>query len=265
MIDVAFTPADLREADVVVVVDVLRATTTAAHALAAGYQRVLCADSIEGALTLARPGRVLAGERGCVMPEGFDQGNSPLEAAVRHGEELVLTTTNGAPAIVAAAARAPTVILGALVNLDAVRAFLDAAGPWHDRDVQVLCSGTDGACALEDVYVAGRVCATLDGPRTDAALVAEAVARAHPDAFLALGASANAAVLVATGSADDITACAQESSLRVVPWVVATEAADAGAGGIATLADRCGSVPVTMDASDLDATELESPTASRAG
>ena len=102
MVDVALTRADLRAADIAVVVDVLRATTTATQALAAGYRSVLCAESVELATGLRAPGRVLAGERRCVAPPGFDQGNSPREAARRRGDELVLATTNGAPAIVAA-------------------------------------------------------------------------------------------------------------------------------------------------------------------
>ena len=68
MIDVAFTRADLRPADVAVVIDVLRATSTATQALAAGYRSVLCVESVEVALTLRGPGRVLAGERRCVRP-----------------------------------------------------------------------------------------------------------------------------------------------------------------------------------------------------
>ena len=80
MIDVALIPARARPAEIAVVVDVLRATSTVTQALAAGYERVLCVDSIDGALRLRAPGRVLAGERNCLMPRGFDQGNSPSEA-----------------------------------------------------------------------------------------------------------------------------------------------------------------------------------------
>ncbi|HET8979321.1 MAG TPA: 2-phosphosulfolactate phosphatase, partial [Solirubrobacteraceae bacterium] len=75
MIDVALTPADLTPAPVAVVIDALRATSTATWALAAGYERVLLTDTVERALTLRGPGRVLAGERGCVRPPQFDQGN----------------------------------------------------------------------------------------------------------------------------------------------------------------------------------------------
>ncbi len=211
------TPAELRSADVAVVIDVLRASSTVTQALAAGYKRVLCADSIGRAAGLRAGGRVLAGERQCVTPPGFDQGNSPSEAAQRHGDELVLATTNGAPAIVAALALAPTVLLGCLLNLDALLEALRDGGGTTDGDVQIVCSGTDGAAALEDAYVAGRLCASLKGRRTDAALIAEAVAREYPTALGALSASADAQVLKAAGLQDDITWCAQESRLDLVP------------------------------------------------
>jgi len=97
VIDVALTGDGARTADVAVVIDVLRATSTATQALAAGYRRVLCVGSIERAAQLRTGDRVLAGEQRCVKPPGFDQGNSPREALDRRGEELVLATTNGAP------------------------------------------------------------------------------------------------------------------------------------------------------------------------
>ena len=226
MIDVALTPVEMRPAGIAVVIDVLRATSTATQALAAGYHRVLCVDSVERAVELRAPGRVLAGERHNLMPPGFDQGNSPAEVIDVRGDELVLATTNGAPAIVAATAHAPVVLIACLLNLRAVVESLAAAG----GDVQIVCSGTDGAAALEDVYVAGRVSSGLSGPRTDAALVAEAVARAHPSPLDALGASADASRLRAVGLDADIEYCARESRLDVVPRVLSAS------GSVATLA-----------------------------
>ena len=219
VIDVAFTRADLRPADIAVVIDVLRATSTIAQALASGYRKVLCADGIERALTLRRPGRVLAGERHCVTPPGFDQGNSPLEAVDRRGEELVLATTNGAPAIVVAAQLAPTVLLASLLNLKAVANMLAIDSDLPSLELRMLCSGTDGALALEDVYVAGRLSALLPGPRTDAAKAAEAVARAFEQPFDALAQSADAAVLRTAGLVADIAYCAIESTINLVPRV----------------------------------------------
>jgi 2-phosphosulfolactate phosphatase len=229
VIDVAFTRAELRPAEVAVVVDVLRATSTATQALASGYQRVLCAETVERACQLRAPNRILAGERQCRRPTGFDQGNSPREAIDRRGEELVLATTNGAPTIVAATECAPQVLLACLLNLNAVCGALEMR---PDLNVQIVCSGTDGAVALEDVYVAGRLSAALLGARTDAALVAEAVARAYASPLDALDASADARVLRESGLSADIAYCALESELDVVPVVIAT------AAGVAVVADR---------------------------
>jgi 2-phosphosulfolactate phosphatase len=216
VIDVAFTPAEAKAADVSVVIDVLRATTTATQALASGYRRVLCVESLERALRMRARGRHLAGEQNGRMPPGFDLGNSPADVAHDCAEELVLATTNGAPTIVVASRRAPMVLLACLLNLEAVRSQLAGA------DVQIVCSGTDGAVALEDVYVAGKLSAGLAGERTDAALVAEAVARAHPSAYDVLAASANAKALVAAELGDDIEFCARESVLDIVPRVERT-------------------------------------------
>jgi 2-phosphosulfolactate phosphatase len=222
VIDVAFTRSELRRSDVAIVIDVLRATSTATQALAAGYRRILCADSIERARGLRKPDRVLAGERRCVRPQGFDQGNSPLEALRTRGAELVLATTNGAPTVVAAATHASSVLLGCLLNLDAlIAAVLDRIDP-AEAQIQLVCSGTDGAAALEDVYVAGRISAALPGSRSDAARIAEAVARGFAAPDEALRASVDAATLSANGMAADIDYCSRTSELDCVPVVAAT-------------------------------------------
>lgn len=221
VIDVALTRTNLRPADTAVVIDVLRATSTATQALAAGYRRVLFAQTLARAAGLRRAGRVLAGEYRCAKPPGFDQGNSPFEAMHRRGNELVLATTNGAPTIVAVARHADTVLLACLLNLDAV---IEALTKEHDprrRTVRIVCSGADGAAALEDMYLAGRLSASLPGPRTDAAVIAEAVAGTYRTPFEALDASAHARTLKAAGLSDDISHCALESEVDVVPQVLA--------------------------------------------
>ena len=229
MIDVALTSAGLRPADVTVVIDVLRATSTITQALATGYERVLCADSIERAASMRVPGRVLAGERHCVMPPGFDQGNSPLEAESLRGQELVLATGNGTPTIIAAAGHTPTVLVGCMLNLSSVIDALQRRGDVQYQDVQIVCSGTDGGAALEDMFVAGRLSAALPGLRTDAVLIAEAVTRAYGSALDALSACADARVLREVGLEGDIARCAAESRYNLVPRVVHV------AGGVATV------------------------------
>ena len=211
MIDVAFLGSSVRPAGTAVVIDVLRATSTITLALASGYERVLVAGSIDEATAMRTPERTLAGEVGCARAPGFDLGNSPEETLEPRGAELVLATTNGAPAIVAAAASADEVLIASLLNLSAVVAQL--AGR---EDVLLVCAGTDGRVSMEDVYLAGRISAELDGDRTDAARIAESLAVAYPNAFDALEASGGAVGLRREGLESDIAFCAQASIVEVV-------------------------------------------------
>jgi 2-phosphosulfolactate phosphatase len=210
MVDVALTPDTARPAPTTVVIDVLRATSTIVSALHAGYARVRCVPDLDAARALKAPGRVLAGERGCRRPHGFALGNSPSEASRPRGDELVLTTTNGVPALALAAALSPRVLVACLLNLDAVIEQLDG-------DTQILCSGTDGRLGLDDVYVAGRIAARL-GVGTDAARVAQAVATG--DARTVLEQSAGGRALVAAGLGSDLDVCARESITTVVPKLI---------------------------------------------
>ena len=214
-VHVAFTPAEAAAAPVGLVVDVLRATSTIAQALAAGYRRVLCCADVEEAEALrARDGGfVLAGERRCVRIPGFDLGNSPSEFLQPRGETLVLTTTNGTRAILAAAARCDLVLAAALVNLEAGVTKARGGG----GDVVVLCAGVKGEFALDDAYCAGRLVELLDGEPTDAAVAAVRLAHTYENAVAGLGRSQSARNLVAAGLEGDIAWCARESVLDVVP------------------------------------------------
>jgi 2-phosphosulfolactate phosphatase len=218
MIDVAFLGTQVRPAQTAVVIDVLRATSTITLALASGYERVLIAGSIEQAQKLRAPGRVLAGEVRCAPAPGFDLGNSPEETLSPRGPELVLATTNGAPAIVRSAAVADEVLAASMLNFGAVVELLASAD-----DVLLVAAGTDGDVTLEDVYLAGRISAALEGERSDAALVAEAVAAAYPRPLDALEASRGAIGLRREGLESDIVFCAQESIVDTVPRLTATD------------------------------------------
>jgi 2-phosphosulfolactate phosphatase len=218
-VHVAFTPAETVSADVGVVVDVLRATSTVAQALAGGYARVLSCSEIDEAKALAEAeGGLLAGERKCVRIPGFDRGNSPREFLDGGGETVILTTTNGTRALVAAAASCRLVLAGSLINLEAVSQAARGAG----GDVAIVCAGVLGELALDDVYAAGRIAELLGGELTDGAAAAIRIARSFPTAEEGLSSSQSARNLVAAGLDDDIAWCARESVLDVVPRVAGT-------------------------------------------
>jgi 2-phosphosulfolactate phosphatase len=228
-IDVAFTPGEPPDASVAIVVDVLRATTTIAHALSQGYERVLACAGLDRARELHSRlgnGALLAGERGCVRPEGFDFGNSPREFADGRprGSTLVLTTTNGTRAVVAAAERADTVLVGSLANLTACAAAAARTARTAKGDVLVQCAGVKGRFAIDDAYTAGRFVSELrvwlaEWEPSDAAQASEAIAASFPSAAEGLGASASARNLRAADLADDVRYCAREGVLDVVPTV----------------------------------------------
>ena len=211
-IDVAFTPAEAGPAHVAIVVDVMRATSTIAQALASGYRRVLCCREIDEARALREQlgdEAVVGGERNAVPIEGFDLGASPRDYLEPRAETAILTTTNGTRTVLAAAANAEIVLLGSLLNLEAVAAAALAPG----EDITVVCAGYQGAFAIDDAYCGGRIVELLDGERTDAAVASAALASAYPTAWEGV----NARTYGPPGLEDDLHWCTQENTLAVVP------------------------------------------------
>ncbi len=210
-VHVAFTPAEEAAAPLGVVVDVIRASSTIAQALAGGYERILCCSEIDDALALRDriPGAQTAGERLGTKVEQFDFGVSPQDYVRARGTTLILSTTNGTRAILEAMRRCDEVWIGSLLNLDA----LVRAARERGEDVAILCAGFKGAFALDDAYCAGRIVQELAAEPSDAAIAAELVARSFPDAWTGL----TARTYGPPGLDDDIRFCARESVLDVVP------------------------------------------------
>ena len=220
-VDVVFTPDEAGAAPTGVVIDVIRATSTICQALAAGYQRVFCAAEVEEARALreALGEGVLGGERNAVRIPGFDLGNSPREYVQPAGETLILSTTNGTRAVVAAAERCERVFIASLLNLAGVVEAARAAG----EDVVVVCAGVQGTLALDDAFVAGRIVELLGWKRTDAAETAARLVTTWSGAEEAFRASKSGRNLMENASElePDIPFCARESVLDVVPRLVA--------------------------------------------
>jgi 2-phosphosulfolactate phosphatase len=139
----------------VVVIDVLRATTTIVYAIEAGAWEVIPCLEVDDAHTIAKqlpPDEfVLGGERHGLPIDGFDLGNSPEEytAQAVGGRTVVLTTTNGTRAI-SHARQAANVLIGAFVNASAVvRQLLG------EEQIHILCAGTDDQFSEDDILLAG--------------------------------------------------------------------------------------------------------------
>jgi 2-phosphosulfolactate phosphatase len=206
---VAFTPDEVLEAPVAVVVDVLRATSTIAQALASGYRRVYCCREVEDAVALREKlgEGLLGGERQAVRIEGFDLGASPREVLEPRGETLIYSTTNGTRAVLAAAAACGEVLLGSLLNLNAVVGAVR-------EDCVIVCAGFQGRFALDDAYCAGRIVELLGASElTDAAKASQVLARSFPSALEGL----LARTYGPPGLEEDIRFCAQENVVDVVP------------------------------------------------
>jgi len=219
-VHVAFTPGEAAPAAVGVVVDVIRATSSIAQALASGYERVLCCAEIDEARALRAElaDSLLGGERQAVRIEGFDVGASPREFLDARARTLILSTTNGTRAILETARLCERVLLGSLLNLSAV-----AREARNDDDVVVVCAGFQGGFALDDVYCAGRIVQLLAGERTHGATAAALLARAFPNALEGL----NARTYGPPGLEADIAYCAQVDLLDAVPELTAVEGAAA--------------------------------------
>ena len=214
-VHVAFTPDEAAAAPTGVVIDVIRATSTVCQALDAGYERVWCAAEVEDARALRNGDVTLGGERLGVRIEGFDLGNSPREYLEPRSTTLAMSTTNGTRAIVTAAERCERVLIASLLNLGAVTGVARSLGD----DVAIFCAGVEGAFALDDAYVAGRVAEGLAFERSDAAEAAVRLAGSYATAEDAFRASLSGRKLIDSGAEleADIPWCARESVLDVVP------------------------------------------------
>ena len=163
-----------------VAVDVLRATTTIATALAAGAEKVVPFETVEETLEAKRvflarrpedQDRVkLGGERNAVPIDGFDFGNSPNQYVpdALAGKTLLFTTTNGTRAILSCRG---TVLLAAFVNANAV---VERILREESDVVSIVCAGTDGQYTEEDLLLAGLLVDRLTLRSSDYALNVQA-------------------------------------------------------------------------------------------
>ncbi len=216
-------PAALHGA-VCAVTDALRATTSIAAAVAAGAAAVVpFAREGEARAWAAEHGALLAGERDCVAPPGFDLGNSPTTFApdVVAGREIALWTTNGSRALAAAVAEAAAVVAFALVNAAAVAGYLRAV---RCRRLTIICAGTEGAFSLEDAFSAGALIDRLVDRVDDPPVLDERATAAHllyrggrDDPRAVFDSTAAAAKIRTRGLGGDVAYAARPDVLDAAP------------------------------------------------
>lgn len=216
--------------DVVLVVDVLRATTTAVTYLERGADALLLTATPEVALALrgaaSAEGVLLGGERGGLPIPGFDFGNSPVEAAAQNftGRVVVMNTTNGTGAAHIAAQTGKHVLLAALTNAHAAARRARALAT---EEIAIVCAGTDARVGLEDVYAAGVLAEYLlalgEFRIDDGARIALTIRRNAGDPLEALSSSGHGQHLVGLGLGDDVRYAAQVSTSTVVPVLDAAQ------------------------------------------
>jgi len=227
-LDVFLTPGELSPPDIldrpVVVIDILRASSSIVQALSAGAKSIYPVASIEEALRLAntfgRDDVLLCGERKCLPIDGFDLGNSPREFTAERvaGKTLVMSTTNGT-LLMSLTGGASRVLIAAMLNLRAVADDLVRS----EAEPVLVCSGRDKHFALEDAACAGLLASRLMEARpgewtlNDGALAALALAREFPPDEKLFRTTASGRTVATAGMTADLAFCARVDTHDIVP------------------------------------------------
>ncbi len=153
-------PLYKEEFEIIVVIDVLRATSAICAAFHYGVKEIIPVSTVEEAIEYQKKGFLVGAERGGNIVEGFNFGNSPYAYMVPEvmNQTVVLTTTNGTKAI-NLAKESGQVVIGALSNLDVLQSFLEK----QNKNILLLCSGWQNKFNLEDTICAGAICDYLLG------------------------------------------------------------------------------------------------------
>jgi 2-phosphosulfolactate phosphatase len=226
-IEVCLTPAlihlhDLSNA-IVVVIDVLRATSSMCVAFTQGVNSIVPVATIEESIAYKEKGFLIGAERNGEMLEGFDIGNSPfsyMDEKVKD-RDIALTTTNGTQAI-AAAKEAKQIVVGSFLNLDALCNWLAT----QEGNIVLLCSGWKNSVNMEDSLFAGAVVHQMKGDfdftnLRDTAIIAErlyVLAKDDLNGFLEESSHRNR--LKKLNIDKDIEYCLTPNQAHVVPGIV---------------------------------------------
>jgi 2-phosphosulfolactate phosphatase len=222
-LEVCLSPALLHLYDVknsiVVIIDVLRATSTICTALYNGAARIIPVASVEECVNIGRQlGAITAGERDGKIARGLEYGNSPFEYPRDFiaGKTLVLTTTNGTK-LLHMAKDAIQIITGSFPNISAVCDYLAARG----QNVILGCAAWKDRINMEDTLFAGAVVSRIQqhfNVNCDSALAAATLYQAaRHDLFGYMQQASHFQRLSRYGLEKDIRYCLTPDSANVLP------------------------------------------------
>ncbi len=209
------------ENKIIVVVDILRATSCMTTALAHGIQSITPVATVEECKALKDNGYLAAAERDGKTVEGFDFGNSPFTYMDKQfeGKKLAVTTTNGTLAITRSV-NSIEVVIGSFLNITAVAKYLKE----QNQEIMVLCAGWKGKVNLEDTLFAGALVDMLKSDfdaENDSAIAAIALYEmAKKDMLAFLKNSSHAKRLKGLSVSKDIEFCLTKDVYNVVPVLV---------------------------------------------
>jgi 2-phosphosulfolactate phosphatase len=210
---------------VVIVMDVLRATSVIIHAMSQGAIEIIPVETVEEAFQLVKTfpsgTTLLGGERESQKIEGFDLGNSPKEYVAEKvkGKRLILTTTNGTKTF-RLVSSGPEIMVGSFFNVGAIaqRSFE------LNKDLLIFPSGDEGNFSLEDTVCGGMLIDVIlrKGQRTVALTDASRAAhllfqRFRTHLIEAFRLSSHGRDLIDQGFEDDLVYCAQTDITDLVP------------------------------------------------
>jgi 2-phosphosulfolactate phosphatase len=225
-LEVCLTPALLDlyniEDSIVVVIDILRATSSIVYGIDNGATAIIPVAQVEDCLLYADKGFLLAAERNGEVVAGYDFGNSPFSYTAEKvaGKTVVLTTTNGTKALHLAQQRAYKVVIGSFLNLDSLGNWLKM----QNRSVLLLCAGWKDNFNLEDTLFAGAVVSALRKEFhhfDDSSVAAEDLYQlAKSDLRAYINKSSHSHRLAALNIEEDVKFCLQYNICTAIPILV---------------------------------------------
>jgi len=215
----------VKRGDVIVIIDVLRCSSTIITALANGASKIITTPTVRKAKQMKKrnPEYVLAGERKGLKPKGFELGNSPSEFTRRkiHGRSIILTTTDGTKAFEIAKKSARPVLVGGFLNAEAVGKKLYELAYRNNCGVSLIACGRKGKLSIEDFVCTGRILETMpvEGlTLSDSALVAIAASEGAGEKVVELvRSSEHGGYLERIGLAKDVEFCLKINRYSNVP------------------------------------------------